>query len=112
MLGRLVLILLQLIGAWYLGQYAIRFIPVDGDLRIFVLAIIFAILVWLIGVIAAEVLKDIGRPSSSTLTWVLVGALIGAALITFGTPLLAQVPFKFNYQYLPLVLAVAGYAMK
>ena len=112
MFGRLVLILLQLAGAWFGGHYIGKFIPLSGDFQIFVLAITFAILVWLIGVIGAEVLKDVGRPSSATLTWALIGALIGAALVAFGPMLLAQIPLKFNYLYLPLVLAVAGYSLK
>ncbi len=112
MLGRLVLSLLQLAGAWFGGLFIAKFIPLSGDLKIFVLAVLFAILVWLIGVIGAEVLKDVGRPSSATLTWALIGALIGAALIVFGPALLAQIPLKFNHLFLPLVLAVAGYAIK
>ena len=108
MLPRIVLILLQIACAWTLTPHIIRYIPVGGDLKIFVIAIIFAIIVWLAGLVGAEVLKDTARPSGRTLTAALVVALIGAAL--FHVPGLMQaIPYKFDDLYVPLAGAILGY---
>ena len=82
MLGRLVLILLQLAGGWFGSQAIIKQIGLNGNLRLAALVIIIAIVVWLIGVIGAEVLKDVARPSGSTLAAALICAAIGAAITT------------------------------
>jgi hypothetical protein len=114
MLGRLVLLLLQLALCWFAGPEIFKKLPQLGQLSIFVQAVVFAILVWLVGMVGAIVLKDVAQPSARTLTFALVGALVGAALTLFpdvtrtiagfirGVPLMAY----------PLVGAVLGYAIK
>ena len=114
MLGRLILILIQLALGWFLGPLIVAKIPAFGALNIFVYAVVFAVLVWLIGFLGAIVLKDVAQPSPSTLTVALVGALIGAGLtmvpdvmkaiagVVKGVPPLAY----------PLIGAVLGYAVK
>ena len=114
MLGRLVLFLMQLVVGWFAGPMIFAKLPKFGQPDIFVQAIVFAILVWIIGVIAAIILKDVAHPSSSKLTAALVVALIFAALTLFpditrfvasyvrGVPLMAY----------PLIGAVFGYALK
>ena len=114
MLGRLLLLVLQLAICWFIGPEIFKKLPQLGQLNIFVQAVVFAILVWLIGMVGAIVLKDVGTPSAATLTAALVGALIFAALtlipdvtravgsVIKGVPLLAY----------PLVGAVLGYAVK
>jgi hypothetical protein len=114
MFGRLVLLLLQIAVCWFVGPEIFKKLPQLGQLTIFVQGVVFAILTWLVGIIGAIVLKDVGQPSGSTLTAALIGALIGAGLtlipdvtkaigsVVKGVPILAY----------PLVGAVLGYAIK
>lgn len=108
MLPRIVLILLQIACAWTLMPKIMNYIPVAGDIRIFVIAIIFAVIVWLVGLLGAEILKDTARPSGKTLAAALVLALLGAAL--FYVPGLVQaIPYKINELYVSLGGAILGY---
>ena len=58
--------------------------PGFGEFRLFIFAIVAAIVVFLVGLLAAQVIKEVGTPSSSTLSWSVVVALIVAALLDFG----------------------------
>lgn len=117
MLGRLVLFLVQIVGGWF-GSNAVMGMVGDGvpgSLRLYVFAIIAAIVVFLIGVIAAQVLKDVGTPSSHTLSWSLTLALIAALLWSFGPslPLLSEIPWgKVPALYAVLAGAILGYHFK
>jgi hypothetical protein len=114
MLGRLVLILLQIAVGWFVGPLIVAKLPAFGQATIFITAVVFAILVWLTGFLGALVLKDVAQPTPATLTVAVVGALIGAGLtlvpqvtgfindIVRGVPTLAY----------PLAGAVLGYAVK
>jgi hypothetical protein len=115
MLGRLILLLLQIAVGWFGTNAIMGHIPVGGVLEIFVFAVVAAIIVFLIGVIAALVIKDIGSPSSRTLTWSLLFALIAAALWQFGPqlPLLSEVPWgKIPAAYAVLGGAILGYSLR
>jgi hypothetical protein len=110
MLGRLVLILLQIVGGWF-GANAIMSAIKFGQFRLFIFAVVAAIVVYLIGVLAAQVLKEVGAPSSSTLSAALVLALVAAALATWGPqiiPAISQIPDN----YLVLAGAILGYTLK
>ena len=65
MLPRLVLLALQLIAAWFAAPIIVRYIPGMGRLELFVYAVVFAVLVWLVGVIGSQVLKETAMPSSA-----------------------------------------------
>jgi uncharacterized membrane protein YeaQ/YmgE (transglycosylase-associated protein family) len=115
MLSRLVLLVLQLVIAWFAGPEIVRYIPSFGALQLFVYGAVFAVLVWMVGLILSQVLRETGTPSSSTLVASLIVALIGAALITWLPGLipdlarsLRQIP---TIAY-PLIGAVLGYHMK
>ena|SRR5258705_9082597 len=111
MLGRLVLIALQLIAGWFGAPYVLRYLPqLGGDLQPFIYGAAYAVIIWLVGLIAAQVLRDIKVPSTATLVSALVGGLIGAGLIVLKVP--AMVPLKFEALLLPLVFAILGYAVK
>lgn len=84
MLGRLILILLQIAVAWSVGPLLYGHVPVSGKFGLFVYAIIFAIVVFVTGVLAALVVKDVSTPSSASLTAAVVVALIAAAVATYG----------------------------
>jgi hypothetical protein len=111
MLGRLVLIALQLAIAWFGAPYVLRYIPpLGGDVQVFIQAVIFAVIVWVVGLIGSHVIKEVSVPSSSTLVWAIVGGLIGAALVVLKVP--ASIPLSFPPLLLPLALAIIGYAVK
>ncbi|MCL4767657.1 MAG: hypothetical protein KJZ80_15635 [Hyphomicrobiaceae bacterium] len=110
MLGRLVLILLQLAVGWFGAPQVLRYVPVGGDAQIFVYAVAAAIIVWLVGMIGAQVLKDVATPSAGTLAAALLGGLIGAALVVF--KINAMVPVNVPPLLWPLGLATLGYALK
>jgi hypothetical protein len=114
MLGRLVLLLLQLGIGWYAMPHIGRYLPKLGQLDIFVLAVIFAILVCIVGFVGALVLKDVAPPSSATVTTTLIVALIFAAL-TLVPQIMAfvdQFARGVPRQVYPLIGAVLGYAAR
>lgn len=110
MLGRLVLILLQLAIGWFAAPQVLRYVPVGGDAQIFIYAIAAAIIVWLVGLIGAQVLKDVGSPSGGTLVAAVIGGLIGAAIVAFKVN--GMVPVNIPPNLWPLGLATLGYALK
>lgn len=117
MLGRLVLILLQIVVGWW-GTNALMGLvggSVPGTFQIYVFAVLAAIAVFLVGIIGAQVLKEVGTPGSHTLSWSLTLALVAALLWTFGPglPLLDQIPWgKVPIKYAVLAGAILGYHIK
>ena len=115
MLGRLILLLLQIVIGWFATIAIMDYVQLGGDLRLFIFAVVAAIVVFLIGVIASQVLREVGTPSSHTLSWALVFALIVAALWTFGPglPVLSDVPWhRLRAEYAALAGAILGYTIK
>ncbi len=114
MLGRLVLLLLQLALCWVVGPEIVKKLPAFGQLNIFAYAIVFAILAWLIGMLGAVVLKDVAQPSPATLTYALIGGLVGAGLTLVPdiTKTVAGIVKNVPLLAYPLVGAVLGYAIK
>ena len=114
MLARLILLLVQLAVGWFAAPYIIRYLPSFGTLDIFIYAVIFALLVTVIGFVGSLVLQGVGTPTTGTLTVSLIFALIFAGLTllppvtTFVSSLLPNVrPLVY-----PLVGAVLGYIIK
>jgi hypothetical protein len=70
MLGRLVLLLLQIVLGWFGANAIMGWIggSVPGAFSIYVFAIVAAIVVFLVGIIAAQVLQGVWTPGSGTLT--------------------------------------------
>jgi hypothetical protein len=113
MLGRLILILLQVVIAWFAAPIIAGYIPVPGAFSLFLFAVICAVLVFLVGVIGAHILRDVGEPGSATLTWALILALIAAAVATWGPQLVPHVPWsRVSPRALVLAGAVLGYLVK
>ena len=118
MLGRLVLIVFQLAVAWrltgeiprVLSLVPFKFTPF---VEIFLYALAFAIIVWVIGILGALVLKDVPSPTPSTLIFAIVGACLFAALSLFPEvrDAVAKV-VRLQQTFYPLVGAVVGYAVK
>jgi hypothetical protein len=111
MLGYIILVAIQFATAFLAAPTILRMIPIQGDLKMFVQAAIFAVIVWAVGLIGSFALKDVNLPSTKTLGAALVGALIGAALLLI-PGLLAAIPIKIQPVYLPLIGAIIGYMAK
>jgi hypothetical protein len=92
MLGKLILILLQIAAAWGAGPFVRQYIPVPGAFDLFVYAGVFAIIVYVTGILASLVIKDVASRSPAALTSALVVALIAAAFATYGMDLVPQLP--------------------
>ena len=113
MLGRLVLLLLQIAAGYILGKIAMGYIPIRGDLSIFVYAVVVSVIIFLIGIVASQIIKDVGMPHSGTLSSSLVLALIFALIWTFLPPIVPDLPWnKVPAQWAVLIGAVLGYFAK
>ncbi len=115
MLSRLILLAVQLIVAWFAAPLIVRYIPGLGRLQLFVFAVVFAVLVWVVGLVLSQVLRETGMPSSSTLVASLILALIGAALVTWLPVFVPDVRATMraipDLAY-PLIGAVLGYHIR
>jgi hypothetical protein len=115
MLSRLILLALQLIVAWFAAPIIVRYIPGMGRLELVVYAVAFAVLVWLVGLVAAQVLKDVGTPTSATLVSAIVVALIAAAIyawLPLVVPDAKRVMLNLQEKLYPLIGAVIGYQIR
>ena len=119
MLGYVILILLQVGGAWALAPQMKRYLPAvpqfgGYNVEIFVWALLFAVLVFVIGFVGSILLKGVRTPGVGTLTVSLILALILAAL-TFVPPvtqLVASFVPGLEVLWWPLIGAVLGYLLK
>ncbi|MBA4132829.1 MAG: hypothetical protein C0519_15570 [Hyphomicrobium sp.] len=113
MLGRLVLLLMQIAGGYFLGNIAMGYIPIRGDLSLFVYAVVVCVIIFLIGVVASQIVKDVSIPSTHVLTSSLILALIFALVWTFVPPLVPDIPWsKVPDRWAVLIGAVLGYFAK
>ena len=113
MLGRIILLALQIAVAWLAGPIVRGYVPAPGAADLFLYAAIFAVLAYVTGVLAALVIKDVGAPSGSTLTWSLMLALIAAAAVTFGQAYIPQIPGNaVSKRGIVLAGALLGYLLK
>ena len=65
MLSRLVLLAVQLIVAWIARPMWCATSRASGRLQLFVYAAVFAVIVWIVGLVLSQVLRDTGMPSSA-----------------------------------------------
>jgi hypothetical protein len=117
MLGRLVLLLLQIVIGWFGANAILGWLggSVPGAFSIYVFAILAAIVVFMVGILAAPVLQGVWTPGSRTLTWSLALALIAALLWEFGPtlPLLSEIPWgRVPDKYAVLAGALLGYHLR
>lgn len=115
MLARLVLLAAQLAVAWLAAPEIMRYLPRLGSLQIFAYGAVFAVLVWVVGLVLSQVLRETGMPSSSTLVASLVMALVLAALILWLPALVPDVGRmlpRIPMETYPLIGAVLGYHTK
>lgn len=113
MLGKLILILLQAIVAWGIAPFIRAQIPTGGAYDLLLYAVLFAVVVYLTGVLAAQVLRDVGTPSGATLTSALIVALIAAAFLTFAPQFIPDLPGgTISNRGIVLAGAILGYMMR
>ena len=114
MLGRLMLILVQLVVGWYAVLEIAKVLPPIGSLELFVLALLFAVLVWAIGLLAAAVLKDSAQPGPSALLFAAATAVVFSSLSMFpdAQSAIVSVARPVDIRIYPLVGAVLGYAVQ
>ena len=113
MLGYLVLIVLQIIVGWFgKDQIAVHVPNLGALIDAAVEAAIYAVIVWIVGVIGSFILKDVRMPRSSTLVSALIGALIGAAIVMFLPQFGVSIPRGINHEFIPLGGAILGYLIR
>lgn len=113
MLGKLILVILQIIVAWGAGPIVRGYIPVPGNFDLFAYAAIFAVLAYIVGILAALVIKDVGTPSPAALTASLVIALIFAAIATFAWQFVPNIPdTTITKRGFVLAGAILGYLIR
>ncbi len=107
MLGKIVLILVQLGGGWAIGHWLAGYVAVgDAYLQLVIYVLVFSVAVWLIGLIGGEVIKGVDKPKPSALGWAVAISAIFTGL-SFIPQLVGILPFQTIY--LPLIGAVVGY---
>lgn len=110
MIGYIILVLVQLAAGWFAAPKALEYVPLYGDPQIFARAAIYAVIVWIVGIIGSFVLKDVRLPTSATLASALFLAIVGAGL-TLIPAVMQVIPVKPPYA-LPLFGAVLGYLIR
>ena len=113
MLARLILIIAQVASAWTLSPFITAHLPWPlSQLGTFLLALVFAVVVWIVGIAGSIVMRTLSAPNLGTLSASVVFALAGAAL-TWIPPFIegmnGLVGFFVPYAVYPLVGAVMGY---
>lgn len=115
MLGRLILFLLQVALGWFGSKALMDTVgsAVPSSLKLYVFAAVAAVVCYLIGIVAAIVLKEVASPSSATLSWSLTLAIVAALLWSFGPSILPQVPWgKIRPEHAVLAGAILGYIVR
>ncbi len=111
MLGKLVLIAVQAAAAVMGAPFIMRALPSSGDLKPLIQAVVFAVIVWVVGLVGSFALKDVSMPSPRALAAAIVGGLIGAA-ITMVPQVMSFIPLKVPAATLPIIGAIAGYFVR
>lgn len=118
MLPRIVLLLVQIAAAWFLAEPIKAAVPalLGRQYDIFLYAILYAVIVMVVGFAGALVLKGLRVPSSATFIASLVLALVLAALTLFTQatgPIEEALPFlRGNAKLYPFAGALVGYLLK
>jgi hypothetical protein len=115
MLSRLVLLAAQLVVAWFATPPLLDLLPPFAGLRLLAYGVVAAVVVFLVGLVLAQILRDTRPPSSSTLASCILLALAGAALVYFRDHLPLEVRAStrsLREEIYPLLGAVLGYQLK
>lgn len=115
MLPRIVLLVVQIAAAWFLGDRIKAAIPsLTSSYDIFIYAVIYAVIIMVIGFAGSLIMKNIRVPTAGTFVASLVLAFIFAAIAAFfSAPIQNALPFlSGNAKLYPLVGAFLGYILK
>jgi len=118
MLPRIVLLLIQVAAAWFLADPIKAALPtvLGRPYDIFVYALIYAVIIVVVGFAGALVLKGLRLPSAATFIASLVLAAILSAITLFSQingPIQEALPLlRDNAKLYPLVGALVGYVLK
>ena len=110
MLGSLILAMLQFAIGWAATPAVQKYIIVGAQLQPFLNGAIAGIVAWIVGLVGAQVLKDVQTPAPTNLTAAVIGGLIGGAVIVFKLP--QMVGLAVPPLAIILALAIAGYHVK
>lgn len=118
MLPRIVLLLIQIAAAWFLADPIKAALPtlLGREYDIFTYALIYAVIITVVGFAGALVLKGVRLPSASTFIASLVLAAILSAITLISQingPIQEALPLlRGNTKLYPLVGAMVGYLLK
>ncbi len=118
MLPRIVLLLIQIAAAWFIADPIKTALPtlVARPYDIFIYALLYALIVFILGYAGSLVLKNVRVPSLGTLVGCLVLAGVGAGITlvdAIRVPLDTAVPLlSASHKVYALVGAVIGYLIK
>ena len=113
MVARLLLTLVQIGTGWQLAPFISQQIPWPlSQLGTFLLALVFAVVVWIVGLAGSLLVRALPRPTLGTLSASVVFALAGAAL-SWIPPLTGAIDGALKmavpHQVYPLAGAIIGY---
>lgn len=120
MLPRIVLFVLQLLVAWACADWivgpATRSLGISRDYHVLAYAVVYAVMVWLVGLAGGAVLKEVRPPSTGTLVMCLILA-IAFAVVTLVPQLRDAIEgvipaLRGSRNYYPLAGAMLGYFLK
>jgi len=120
MLPRIVLLVLQIVIAWlgasFIAEPIIRSLGLGRDYGTLVYAVVYGVIVWLVGLGGSAVLKGLSSPSTGTLGFAVLLAVAVAAvlLVPDVTRAITGVisPQSVPPSAYPLLGAVFGYMIK
>ncbi|MGE3915303.1 MAG: hypothetical protein AB7F78_06345 [Hyphomicrobiaceae bacterium] len=118
MLPRIVLLVVQVAAAWFLGEAIKQILPpiLGRPYDIYLYAAIYAVIIMVVGFSGSLVLKNVRVPTAATFIASLVLALILATVTLFPqitTPVQDILPLlRGNARLYPFLGALAGYLLK
>lgn len=118
MLPRIVLLIIQIAAAWFLAEPIKAVLPqvLGRQYDIFVYALIYAVVIMVVGFAGALILKGVRVPTGATFTFSLVLALLLAGLTLIDpvrTAIDTAVPLlRANHKIYALAGALIGYILK
>jgi hypothetical protein len=115
MLARLLLLVLQLVIAWLATPVLLAQLPSAGGLRLYLYGVVAAGLIFCVGRVLSQVLRELAKPSRDTLLCAVLLALAGALFVNFRGDLpLAwrSATHGLRDELYPLMGAALGYVLK
>jgi hypothetical protein len=107
-------VLIHLVVGWFAGNAILKWLGLSGLLELAALVAILGLLMWICGLVGAEVLQGVSRPSHRALLWSIVGAGVGVALWKYAgsIPVLKDLIKGYDLKYLPVICAAIGYQLR